>query len=80
MLPQDPMTLFSCLNTKLQDFYLTLDALCDDFQADGDEVSRWLAAIDCRYSPGRNQLVSCRAYERRLRKHPWPLIFSASKE
>lgn len=50
MLPQDPMILLSYLNTKLRDFYPTLDALCDDLQIDGGEVSRRLAAIDCRYS------------------------------
>ena len=54
MLPQDPMILLSYLNTKLRDFYPTLDALCDDLQIDGGE-----AAIDCRYSPERNQFVSC---------------------
>ena len=45
MLPQDPMILLSYLNTKLRDFYPTLDALCDDLQIDGGEVSRRLAAI-----------------------------------
>ena len=59
MLPQDPMILLSYLNTKLRDFYPTLDALCYDLQIDGGEVSRRLAAIDCRYSPERNQFVSC---------------------
>ena len=39
MLPQDPMILLSYLNTKLRDFYPTLDALCDDLQIDGGEVS-----------------------------------------
>ena len=53
------MILLSYLNTKLRDFYPTLDALCDDLQIDGGEVSRRLAAIDCRYSPERNQFVSC---------------------
>ena len=42
MLPQDPMILLSYLNTKLRDFYPTLDALCDDLQIDGGEVSRRL--------------------------------------
>ena len=59
MLPQDPMILLSYLNTKLRDFNPTLDALCDDLQIDGGEVRRRLAAIDCRYSPERNQFVSC---------------------
>jgi len=54
MLPQDPMILLSYLNTKLRDFYPTLDALCDDLQHAGG-----VPAIDCRYSPERNQFVSC---------------------
>lgn len=29
-LPQDPMMLFSFVNTKLRDDYPSLDALCDD--------------------------------------------------
>lgn len=58
MLPQDSMILLSHLNTKLRDFYPTLDALCDDLQIDGDEVGRRLATIDRRYSPERNQFVS----------------------
>lgn len=80
MLPQDPMILLSYLNTKLRDFYPTLDALCDDLQIDGGEVSRRLAAIDCRYSPERNQFVSWLSARTGSRKHPRPPIFSASKE
>ena len=80
MLPQDPMILLSYLNTKLRDFYPTLDALCDDLQIDGGEVSRRLAAIDCRYSPERNQFVASVVYVRGSGKQPRPPIFSASKE
>lgn len=56
MLPQDPMILLSYLNTKLRDFYPTLDALCDDLQIDGGEVSRRLAAIDCPVQPGAESI------------------------
>ena len=59
MLPQDPLILLSYLNTKLRDFYPSLNALCDDLQVDADEIGRRLAAIDCLYSPERNQFVSC---------------------
>ncbi len=34
MLPQDPVILLSYVNTKLRDDYPTLDALCDDLEAD----------------------------------------------
>ncbi|HJB69908.1 MAG TPA: DUF4250 domain-containing protein, partial [Candidatus Flavonifractor avistercoris] len=30
MLPKDPVILLSVINTKLRDFYPSLDALCDD--------------------------------------------------
>ena len=59
MLPQDPLILLSYLNTKLRDFYPSLNALCDDLQVDADEIGRRLAAIDCQYSPERNQFGSC---------------------
>lgn len=59
MLPQDPMILLSYVNTKLRDFFPTLDALCDDLQVDRDEVTGKLAAIDCQYDPERNQFVFC---------------------
>ena len=29
-LPQDPMMLFSVINTKLRDYYSSLDAICED--------------------------------------------------
>ena len=34
MLPKDPVILLSYVNTKLRDDYPTLDALCDDLEAD----------------------------------------------
>ena len=30
VLPEDPMILFSFINTKLRDNYVSLDELCDD--------------------------------------------------
>ncbi|WP_209342446.1 DUF4250 domain-containing protein [Flavonifractor sp. AGMB03687] len=57
MLPQDPIILLSYLNTKLRDFYSSLDALCDDLQVDKDAITRSLAAISCQYDPELNQFV-----------------------
>ena len=57
MFPQDPMILLSYVNTKLRDFYPSLDALCDDLQADKDEISPKLSILDCQYDPDRNQFV-----------------------
>ena len=39
MLPQDPVILLSYVNTKLRDCYPSLDALCDDLQANQQALS-----------------------------------------
>ena len=58
MLPQNPMVLLSYVNTKLRDFYPSLDALCDDLQVDQDEITQKLRSIGFQYDPARNQFVS----------------------
>nr|WP_300169753.1 DUF4250 domain-containing protein [uncultured Flavonifractor sp.] len=58
MLPQNPMVLLSYVNTKLRDFYPSLDALCDDLQVDQDEIIQKLSSIGFQYDPARNQFVS----------------------
>ena len=57
MLPNDPMILLSYINTKLRDEYPTLDALCDDLQADRTQLEEKLKAIDYTYSPELNRFV-----------------------
>lgn len=57
MLPQDPVILLSCVNTKLRDCYSSLEDLCDDLQEDQEELVKKLAGIDYRYDPVRNQFV-----------------------
>ncbi len=57
MLPKDPVMLLSFLNLKLRDYYGSLDALCEDLQADAEEIKEKLAAIDYRYDAERNQFV-----------------------
>ena len=56
-LPRDPMILYSMLNTKLRDFYPSLDALCDDLDEDKQALLDALAAVGFRYDPARNQFV-----------------------
>lgn len=56
-LPGDPVILLSVINTKLRDYYPTLDALCDDMQIDRRELSEKLDLIDYEYDAGRNQFV-----------------------
>ena len=45
MLPQDPVILFSVVNTKLRDRYDSLEALCEDMDADQEQLVRTLGAI-----------------------------------
>ena len=55
MLPNDPMILLSVVNTKLRDEYSSLDALCDDLDADREELEKKLAAAGYRYDEHMNQ-------------------------
>ena len=43
-LPSDPIMLLSVVNLKLRDFYPSLDALCDDLDADQAALCASLAA------------------------------------
>ncbi|MER2148160.1 MAG: DUF4250 domain-containing protein [Ruminococcus sp.] len=57
MIPNDPMILLIYINTKLRDDYPTLDALCDDLQADRTEIEAKLKAIDYTYNAELNRFV-----------------------
>ena len=57
MLPQDPIILLSYVNTKLRDEYDSLDELCDDLDADKEELVRRLEGVNYVYSPERNQFI-----------------------
>lgn len=56
-LPSDPMILLSVVNTKLRDFYPSLQALCDDMEISEDELKEKLAQIDYEYDGLKNQFV-----------------------
>jgi len=56
-LPKDPMILYSVLNTKLRDFYGSLDALCEDMEVDKQALLSTMAGVGFRYDPGRNAFV-----------------------
>ena len=56
-LPKDPMILYSVLNTKLRDFYGSLDALCEDLQADKQALLEAMARVGFHYDPDRNAFV-----------------------
>lgn len=56
-LPRDPVMLLSVVNTKLRDYYSTLDVLCEDLQVDKQELIGKLEMIDYTYDAGSNQFV-----------------------
>lgn len=56
-LPSDPMILSSVVNTKLRDFYPSLQALCDDMEISEAELKEKLAQIDYEYDGLKNQFV-----------------------
>ena len=56
-LPRDPVMLLSVVNTKLRDYYSTLDVLCEDMQVDKQELIGELEMIDYTYDAGSNQFV-----------------------
>ena len=56
-LPQDPLLLMSVVNTKLRDYYASLDALSDDLNVPAAAIKEKLAAIGYAYDAGRNQFI-----------------------
>ena len=54
-LPSDPVILLSLINTKLRDFYPTLDILCDELDIEKDSVILSLRTIGCEYDPVSNR-------------------------
>ncbi len=55
MLPKDPVILLSVINTKLRDFYENLDLLCDDLEADKEDIIDKLNSIGYTYNKTKNQ-------------------------
>ena len=53
-LPSDAAMLLSFVNTKLRDVYDSLDALCEDCEADRGELEEKLRALGYEYDPARN--------------------------
>ena len=57
MLPSDPAILLGVVNTKLRDFYPTLDALCEDLGEDKEKICQKLKIIDYVYDEKLNKFV-----------------------
>lgn len=56
-IPNDPAILVSFMNTKLRDYYSSLDELCEDLSADKSQIIAKCEAIGYRYDNVRNQFI-----------------------
>ena len=56
-LPQDPIMLYSVINTKLRDFYTSLEALCEDMNIDKNTLIEKLSSAGFEYNKERNQFI-----------------------
>lgn len=54
-LPQDPIILLGILNTKLRDYYRSLDALCEDMHIDKTDILKRMKDTGFEYSPENNK-------------------------
>lgn len=57
MLPKEPNILLSVINTKLRDFYKSLDDLCDDLDENKEEIIKILASIGYQYNIEKNCFI-----------------------
>ena len=57
MLPGDPIMLLSFVNMKLRDSYASLDALCEDMDADKEEILRKLSEVGYEYDKETNRFA-----------------------
>lgn len=55
MVIKDPNILLSVINTKLRDFYSSLDELCDKEDENKEEIIKILQEIGCYYDKTTNQ-------------------------
>ena len=63
-LPKDPILLLSVVNTKLRDYYPSLDALCDDMDVSREVLEEKLGMIDYRYDAEKNQFEQQKEFVR----------------
>ena len=56
-LPKDPAMLLSVVNTKLRDFYPSLEELCRSEDVSRSELEQVLASLRYVYREERNQFV-----------------------
>ena len=54
-IPEDPMILFSFVNTKLRDDYASLDAFCEDMNVERQTIEDILKTAGFEYSEEYNK-------------------------
>lgn len=54
-IPSDPMMLFSFINTKLRDSYLSLSELCDDLGLEQADIIESLQSVGFEYNAELNK-------------------------
>lgn len=57
MIPKDPAILLSFVNTKLRDFYGSLEEMCSDMELNREEIEEKLKTIGYTYADDKNQFV-----------------------
>lgn len=57
MLPKNPCILLCIINTKLRDFYPSLEALCDDLDESITEITEILNSENYYYDQEINQFI-----------------------
>ena len=55
--PKDPVMLLSYINTRLRDFYPSMEELCEALDVKKEEIDAKLELIDYQYDSERNQYV-----------------------
>ena len=56
-LPKDPVMLLSVVNTKLRDFYPSLEELAEAEGVTAEEITQKLESINYAYDEVRNQFI-----------------------
>ena len=56
-LPKDPYMLLSFINTQLRDKFATLEACCEYYGIEAEQLKETLAALDYEYDEGLNRFV-----------------------
>lgn len=57
VIPNDPVILYSFLNTKLRDFYSSFHELCEDMNLEEEPILKKLETMDFHYDEELNQFL-----------------------